>query len=96
MMRNVSNFLRRSLTSRMSYSTRKEIPLKHLFDGSELNVYDTMIVNLSAGTPGEGLLKDCCEIFEIATTHRMVRTVLIFNQLVYCVIKCDKQTIQEA
>lgn len=56
----------------MSYNERKEVPLKHLFDGSELNVYDTTIVNLSAGTPSENLLKDCCDIFKIATDHRMV------------------------
>lgn len=58
----------------MNFKERKEIPLKHLFDGSELNVYDTKIVNLSAGTPSEALLKDCCEIFKTATEHRMVRT----------------------
>ena len=56
----------------MSFKERKEILLKHLFDGNELNVYDTSIINLSAGTPSEKLLRDCTEIFKIATDHRMV------------------------
>jgi hypothetical protein len=56
----------------MDYRQRKENPLKHLFDGSELNVYDTNVINLSAGTPSENLLKECCENFKIATDHRMV------------------------
>lgn len=59
----------------MNFNTRKELPLKHLFDGTELNIYDTANgVNLSAGTPSENLLKDCCDIFKTATDHRMVRT----------------------
>lgn len=56
----------------MSFKERKEIILKHLFDGNELNVYDTNVVNLSAGTPGYQLLRDCTEIFKVATDHRMV------------------------
>lgn len=59
----------------MSFNQRKEEPLKHLFDGSELNVYDTKITNLSAGTPGLKLLEGCCEIFKVATEHRMVNIV---------------------
>ena len=56
----------------MNFKNRKEIPMKHLFDGNELNVYDTKVINLSAGTPSEVLLRDCCAIFNEATQHRMV------------------------
>lgn len=31
------------------FKERKEYPLKHLFDGSELNVYENKYINLSAG-----------------------------------------------
>lgn len=62
--------------SMSNYRERKEFPLKHLFDSSELNVYDTKIVNLSAGTPGENLLRDCTEIFKTATDHRMVSALI--------------------
>lgn len=51
---------------------RKEYGLKHLFDGSDLNVYNSKIINLGVGAPGPDLLKKCCEIFEKATEHRMV------------------------
>lgn len=61
----------------MSFNERKEKPLKHLFDGSELNVYDMKVINLSAGTPSDSLLKDCCEIFKEATEARMVRKTKI-------------------
>ncbi|XP_055629355.1 uncharacterized protein LOC129770497 [Toxorhynchites rutilus septentrionalis] len=50
---------------------RQEIPMRHLFDGSDLNVYDRKIANLSAGAPGPDLLADCCEMFRVATEHRM-------------------------
>ncbi|XP_055530239.1 uncharacterized HTH-type transcriptional regulator YdfD [Wyeomyia smithii] len=50
---------------------RREVPMRHLFDGSDLNVYDQQIANLSAGAPGPDLLSECCEIFRIATEHRM-------------------------
>lgn len=56
----------------MSFNVRKEVPLRHLFDGSDLNVYDSNIINLSVGTPSKNLLSDCCEIFKTATDHRMV------------------------
>ncbi|XP_058837163.1 uncharacterized protein LOC131693403 [Topomyia yanbarensis] len=52
-------------------NTRREVPMRHLFDGSDLNVYDQNIANLSAGAPGPDLLIECCEIFRIATEHRM-------------------------
>lgn len=58
----------------MSYKNRKDQALKHLFDGSDLNVYDTEIINLSAGTPGKSLLTDCAELFSVSTNHRMVST----------------------
>ncbi|KXJ71446.1 hypothetical protein RP20_CCG020542 [Aedes albopictus] len=50
---------------------RTEMPMRHLFDGSDLNVYDQQIANLSAGAPGPDLLGECCEIFRVATEHRM-------------------------
>lgn len=34
-------------------SSYNEDYLKHLFDGSELNVYEENVINLSAGTPSE-------------------------------------------
>ncbi|XP_053684261.1 uncharacterized protein LOC128734221 [Sabethes cyaneus] len=50
---------------------RREVPMRHLFDGSDLNVYDQQVANLSAGAPGPDLLNECCEIFRLATEHRM-------------------------
>lgn len=64
----------------MSYKDRKELPFNHLFDGIDLNVYDTKVINLSAGTPGVNLLRDCSELFKIATDHRMVR-VTTYKQM---------------
>ncbi|XP_058461339.1 uncharacterized HTH-type transcriptional regulator YdfD [Malaya genurostris] len=52
-------------------NTRREVPMRHLFDGSDLNVYDQNVANLSAGAPGPDLLTECCEIFRVATEHRM-------------------------
>jgi hypothetical protein len=47
--------------------------LFHLFDGDPiLNVYNSEVTNLSAGTPGPDLLKLCIEMFKHATEHRMV------------------------
>jgi hypothetical protein len=47
--------------------------LYHLFDGEPvLNVYKSEVTNLSAGTPGPDLLKQCIEMFKHATEHRMV------------------------
>lgn len=54
------------------YNEKRILNLKHLFDGSDLNVYNTEIVNLSAGAPGLDLLENCPEIFLKATEHRMV------------------------
>ncbi|XP_063701520.1 uncharacterized protein LOC134831656 [Culicoides brevitarsis] len=49
-----------------------EVPQKHLFDGTELNVYETgNVVNLSAGAPGPDLLRECSNLFLKATEHRM-------------------------
>jgi hypothetical protein len=56
----------------MSFNVRKEVPMKHLFDGIDLNVYEKSVINLSAGTPSLELLKDCTEIFAQGTSHRMV------------------------
>lgn len=58
--------------SNTPYTERKESYLKHLFDGSELNVYEKNAINLSAGTPSEKLLKTCCELFQHATKDLMV------------------------
>ncbi|XP_011195863.1 2-aminoadipate transaminase isoform X2 [Zeugodacus cucurbitae] len=45
--------------------------LKHLFDGSDWNVYDDNILNFGVGAPGPDLLENCCDIFEAATKHRL-------------------------
>uniref|UniRef100_A0A1B0D9T1 Aminotransferase class I/classII large domain-containing protein n=1 Tax=Phlebotomus papatasi TaxID=29031 RepID=A0A1B0D9T1_PHLPP len=45
--------------------------MKHLFDFSDFNVYDSECTNLSVGAPGPDLLTQCCEIFKKATEHRM-------------------------
>jgi hypothetical protein len=51
----------------------KDPHLFHLFDGEPvLNVYNSEVTNLSAGTPGPDLLKCCIGMFKQATIHRMV------------------------
>ncbi|XP_030371838.1 uncharacterized protein YER152C [Scaptodrosophila lebanonensis] len=45
--------------------------LKHLFDGSDWNVYETKVLNLGVGAPGTDLLEPCCDIFQQATAHRL-------------------------
>ncbi|XP_053663627.1 2-aminoadipate transaminase [Anopheles marshallii] len=50
---------------------RREVPMKHLFDGGELNVYDQKIANLSAGAPGPDLLGLSAEKFQQATEKRI-------------------------
>lgn len=55
------------------YAVKTKKILKHLFDGSDLNVYDQMVINLSAGAPGPKLLEKCSEMFKTATDHRMVK-----------------------
>ncbi|XP_053674319.1 2-aminoadipate transaminase [Anopheles nili] len=50
---------------------RKEIPMNHLFDGGELNVYDQKIANLSAGAPGPDLLGESSKLFLKATENRV-------------------------
>ncbi|GAB0089908.1 uncharacterized protein DMENIID0001_045340 [Sergentomyia squamirostris] len=45
--------------------------MKHLFDFSDFNVYDSKITNLSVGAPGPDLLTQCCEVFKEATIHRL-------------------------
>lgn len=55
------------------YSKRYEQKGEHLFDFGLYNVYDDKIINLSVGAPGPDLLGKCCEIFNEATKHRMVR-----------------------
>ncbi|PSN57929.1 hypothetical protein C0J52_00267 [Blattella germanica] len=48
--------------------------LYHLFDGEPiLNVYKSEVTNLSAGTPGPDLLKNCIEMFRQATIDRMAK-----------------------
>ena len=54
------------------FNIRQEIPMKHLFDGSDFNFYTKNIVNLSAGAPGSDLLSECSETFKKATEHRLV------------------------
>jgi hypothetical protein len=56
--------------------------LFHLFDGDPiLNVYNSEVINLSAGTPGPDLLKRCIEMFKHATEHRMVNTAVQSQRL---------------
>ncbi|XP_013105185.2 uncharacterized protein LOC106085466 [Stomoxys calcitrans] len=45
--------------------------LKHLFDGSDWNVYELKILNLGVGAPGTDLLQHCADIFRQATEHRL-------------------------
>lgn len=65
------NQLRRAMST---FNQRNEEFLKHLFDGSDLNVYDNKdgLINLSAGTPSESLLSKCNEIFAKSTQHLLV------------------------
>lgn len=56
----------------MSYNQRNEKQLKHLFDGTDFNVYESKFINLSAGTPSEALLSKCNEIFQKSTQHLLV------------------------
>ncbi|XP_054733690.1 uncharacterized protein LOC129241421 [Anastrepha obliqua] len=51
--------------------TNVDRKLKHLFDGTDWNVYDNDILNLGVGAPGPDLLENCCDIFEEATKHRL-------------------------
>lgn len=55
-----------------NYKRKNQSSLKHLFDFSDLNVYDTSVINLSVGAPGKQDLEKCCDLFERATKHRMV------------------------
>lgn len=57
--------------------TNEERKLKHLFDGSDWNVYESKILNLGVGAPGTDLLQNCCDIFTKATEHRLVSIHLI-------------------
>ncbi|XP_011692115.1 PREDICTED: uncharacterized protein YER152C-like [Wasmannia auropunctata] len=46
--------------------------LRHLFDGNPIyNVYNNEFISLSAGAPGPDLLKDCAEIINKSTQHRL-------------------------
>lgn len=65
----------------MDYKKRSELPLKHLFDGINFNVYEKDVVNLSAGTPSEKLLRDCCDLFKVATEHRLVSNKKITSHI---------------
>lgn len=51
---------------------RNHLPQKQLFEGAFYTLYDDSFVNLSAGVPGPELLRKCCNVFEVATKHRMV------------------------
>ncbi|XP_017473614.1 PREDICTED: 2-aminoadipate transaminase isoform X1 [Rhagoletis zephyria] len=51
--------------------TNLDRKLKHLFDGTDWNVYDDLILNLGVGAPGPDLLENCCDIFQEATKHRL-------------------------
>uniref|UniRef100_A0A1B0CAU3 Aminotransferase class I/classII large domain-containing protein n=2 Tax=Lutzomyia longipalpis TaxID=7200 RepID=A0A1B0CAU3_LUTLO len=56
---------------KFTFSGRRHREMKHLFDFSDFNVYDSEITNLSVGAPGPDLLAQCCEIFKEATEHRL-------------------------
>lgn len=45
---------------------------KQLFDSGDFCLEGDLI-NLTAGAPGPDRLLKCCEVFEVATKHRMVR-----------------------
>lgn len=63
----------------MTFNQRNETPLKHLFDGNEWNVYESNIINLSAGTPSESLLSKCNELFLKSTQHLLVRILFAIS-----------------
>lgn len=65
--------------------TNEERKLKHLFDGSDWNVYESKILNLGVGAPGTDLLQHCSDIFITATEHRLVRfkTCIMFYLMLF-------------
>lgn len=80
----------------MNFHERKDSDLFFFFqpESSKSNAEENETVNLSAGAPGESLLKDCCEIFRIATEHRMVSyKTLISSQLESFILKFGIRSI---
>ncbi|XP_017059112.1 2-aminoadipate transaminase [Drosophila ficusphila] len=53
--------------------TTADRKLKHLFDGSDWNVYEPNILNLGVGAPGTDLLESNCDNFKKATDHCLER-----------------------
>ncbi|XP_013109699.1 uncharacterized protein LOC106088633 [Stomoxys calcitrans] len=49
----------------------EEQKLTNLFDGTEWNLYDSKILDLSAGAPDPDLLQHCVDIFRQATEHSL-------------------------
>jgi hypothetical protein len=79
-MNKITHSILKNLVRNMSFNTRKEIPLKHLFDSSELNVYNIEIaLNLGVGAPGQKDLTKCCKIFEQATKHCLVSNIVFIS-----------------
>lgn len=61
------------MTTNNEYTKRVHLPQKHLFESATTySLYDDGFVNLTAGAPGPDLLEQCCNIFQVATRHRMV------------------------
>ena len=56
----------------VDYTKRISSTENSLFESGSFNIYDTNVLNLTAGAPGPDLLKSCCEMMDIATKHRMV------------------------
>lgn len=77
------------------FKERKKTPLKHLFDGTDFNPYERNYINLSAGTPSEGLLSKCNEIFAKSTEHLLVRFSSYYCALLKYHIKISHHEIND-
>lgn len=61
------------------HAVREQLSSLHLFESGSLSLYDEGgYVNLTAGAPGPDLLAKCCDIFDVATRHRMVSEKIIY------------------
>lgn len=62
-----------SAPSQNPYTDREQSESYHLFESGAFSLYDEGdFINLTAGAPGPDRLVKCCEIFDVATQHRIV------------------------
>lgn len=71
------------LPTKNKYTDRSAITHGILFDAWEYSIYDEEMLNLTAGAPGPDLLKECSEIFNVATAHRMVTKFYQYYELYF-------------